>query len=207
MESPRKSSENLFEPESLLRVRSKNQELQDLIENLSSKLSTLYNHNEGEFLASYRVHSAEILTELKELKEKIKRAEEALNHDEEVSNLEKEVSWFREETERLTLQSEHMNNDLDLMSTRIDSLQDQKKYLSEQLKSILKKSRVYEAEIESHNENDMKSQTSLESNENPGLPAIKVSEFCYNCSVSNEIINQFSRIHGHKIIKIHHMND
>lgn len=144
----RRKFESERDPLSLIKVRGNHEELGGLIGNLSSKLSNLYNYNEKEFLSAYRVHTLEIQTELKELQDRVKKAEDSLNDDSSVAKLEHEVSWFSDEMTRLRSQALSMKNDYEHMVKRMEALKEQRQFLSEQLKGILKRNRVYEAEIE-----------------------------------------------------------
>lgn len=140
----RKSSVPLIkypDPESLLQVRSKFDDLKDFVENIHVKLNSLYNYNEKEFLATYRVHTLDLQSEIKYLKEKVKVAEDILNDDTTVSSLEREANWFRDEVERLQGQLESMGRDFEVLTERTEVLCDQRSYLTDQLKNVVKKYR------------------------------------------------------------------
>ena len=147
MESRGRSFESDSDPDSLIRVREKYNKLTDTIGSLSSKLSILYNYNDKEFLSAYRVHTLEIQTELKDLQDRVKKAEDSLNDDSSVAKLENEVTWFSDEMVRLKTQAISMQKDYDHMVERIGALNEQREYLSNQLKSILKRNKVYEVSI------------------------------------------------------------
>eukprot|EP01035_Chromulina_nebulosa_P018494 gene18494-24210_t len=89
------------------------------------------------------VHSPQI--ESSQLREKVKKAEEQLNDDKVVAALESEVNWFKDEANRLSDQAERMNNDNNHLLHRIEALYEQRRYLSDQLKAIMKRSKVYES--------------------------------------------------------------
>ena len=113
-----------------------------------------------------RVHTAEIQAEIKDLKEKVRIAEELLNDDKLVAKLESEANWFRSENDRLKNQSERMNHDFQALMERMDTLHDQKKFLTEQLKAVMKKTRVYEANMDHQSSSDKKSNTYLDQSSN-----------------------------------------
>lgn len=125
-------------------VKRNYEELSDLISSLSSKLSIVYGYNEKEFLSAYRVHTVELQSELRELKERVKRAEESLNDDDAVAKLEHELNWFSGEATRLRTQVTSMRHDAASLVDRMKALKDQREFLSEQLKAVLKKTRVLE---------------------------------------------------------------
>lgn len=79
---------------SLLKVRRRYNELNDLMNNLQTKLSEVSASVDKDFLSSYRVHMMAIQAEIKELKQDIERGEQALNNDGTVAKLEAEVKWF-----------------------------------------------------------------------------------------------------------------
>jgi hypothetical protein len=132
----------------LVPVRDKFEDLQGLISNLSEKLGDVTSHLEQEFLSAYRVHQISIQEELKDLKERVAKAEESLVEDGAVARMEEECNWFKSESKRLQSHVSAMTKDKNLMKTRLRELRDQKGYLSDQLKAILKRSRVFSAEIE-----------------------------------------------------------
>ncbi len=124
------------------------QDLQELIRTLGSKLSDVTNHYEHEFLAAYRIHQISIHEELKELRDRVAKAEETLIEDSAVARMEEECSWFRGESNRLQSHVSAMMKDMNSMNLRLGELREQRAYLSDQLKAIMKRSRVYGAEID-----------------------------------------------------------
>jgi chromosome segregation ATPase len=137
----------LQDRESLSRTREKYSELKDFLTNVSDKLSTLYNFNEKEFLGTYRVHTLDLQSEIKYLKDKVRVAEEILNDDNTVSSLEREANWFRDEADRLRSQSETMRRDLAALLDRVDVLDEQRLSLTDELKQILREIRLYEVNL------------------------------------------------------------
>jgi len=133
---------------SLLDVRARYDGLQVLMSQLSNKLSCVSTQIEGDFLSAYRVHMLSIQTELRDLKMQVSKAEEALNDDKQVAQLEHEVSWFSEETTRLQNHATSMQKDMSHIVSRIEALREQRLFLSEQLKSTLKRSRILESELD-----------------------------------------------------------
>lgn len=154
--------------ESLLRVRSTKKELHKLLNNLAGKLTEVSSNVDKEFLSSYRVHMLSIQNEIKNLKQDVIQGEQDLNSDVEVAKLETEVKWFADECNRLTSHQIAMENDIKQMEDRMASLLEQKIYLGDQLKSIMKRNRVLKAEIEyasQYAKNQVESQFHLESEE------------------------------------------
>lgn len=164
-ENNNKSHRSIYDRPKLSDARKLYDQLRDLVDNLSPKLTTLYNYNEKEFLSSYRVHTLHIQSEMKSLKDRVRIAEDALNDDKVVATLEKDANWFRDETERLTRQFEHMQNDHQALSERIDALYEQRQFLSDQLKAVLKRTKVTEAELAVHKHNITDGSESLEPSE------------------------------------------
>lgn len=132
---------------SLHEVRGKYLSLRDMIQGLSSKLTSVSTHIEEEFLSAYRVHMLSMQQELRDLKLQVVKAEDALNEDKQVATLEHEVTWFSDETMRLKNQAASMKKDMQHVVTRTQALREQRLFLDEQLKSTLKRSRILEAEI------------------------------------------------------------
>lgn len=79
-------------------------ELMDLLNNLSEKVSLLYSHHEEEFFSTYRTHTLDLQIELRDLKEKIQIAEDFIRNDVQVHALENDLKWFVEESLRLEKQ-------------------------------------------------------------------------------------------------------
>ena len=74
-------------------------------------------------------------------------AETQLNDDTTVASLESEVKWLSDEVTRLRLNSQSMKKDTIHILDRINVLNEQKDFLGFQLKQIMKRNKVLEAEI------------------------------------------------------------
>ena len=133
--------------QSLLEVRGRYGTLSSMIEQLSTKLTSVSTHIEEEFLSAYRVHMLSVQQELRDLKLQVVKAEDALNEDKQVAQLEHEVVWFSDETMRLKNQAASMKKDMQHVVMRTKALREQRLFLGEQLKSTLKRSRILEAEL------------------------------------------------------------
>ena len=128
-------------------ARKKHNELNDLIDHLSDKLSDVASSIDKEFLAAYKVHMSEVQVELKSLKQQVVLAEAALNDDTSVAQLETEVKWFSDEVTRLRTHAMSMKKDMNHIVSRCGVLNEQREFLNDQLKQVLKRSRVLEHEI------------------------------------------------------------
>jgi hypothetical protein len=136
-----------YDRNTLIEVRDQYGTLRDFIQGLSNKLSSVSGHIEDEFLSAYRVHMLTVQQELRDLKMQVVKAEEALNEDRQVATLEQEVTWFSDEATRLKNQTASMKKDMQHIVVRTNALREQRMFLSEQLKSTLKRSRILEAEL------------------------------------------------------------
>ena len=139
---------SIHDRESLHRVRGTQNTIRELMGSLQDKVNMVANMQERDFLSAYRVHQINIQLELKELRIKVTQAQESLIEDADVHKMEEECSWFRNETSRLQIHFSSMQKDLDRMKSRLSALREQCAYLSEQLKAVIKRSRVLEAELE-----------------------------------------------------------
>eukprot|EP00596_Hydrurales_sp_CCMP1899_P005574 CAMPEP_0119047390 /NCGR_PEP_ID=MMETSP1177-20130426/52898_1 /TAXON_ID=2985 /ORGANISM="Ochromonas sp, Strain CCMP1899" /LENGTH=418 /DNA_ID=CAMNT_0007021937 /DNA_START=161 /DNA_END=1414 /DNA_ORIENTATION=- len=128
-------------------VRERYSNLNNQIGNLSIKLGEVSSNIDNEFLSAYRVHMVEVQEDLKSLKQQVASAESALHDDSAVSTLEAEVNWFYDETTRLKVHAMSMRKDTHHIISRIDALNEQRRFLSDQLKHTLKRSKVLESEI------------------------------------------------------------
>ena len=122
MMDSKKNHKEVYESTSMPKAINRYHELNDLIASISTKLSHVYNHNEKEFLSAYRVHTVELQSELRELKEKVESAEASLHDDDTVAKLEHEVNWFSGEANRLRNQTTSMKKDMQSMNERIGRL-------------------------------------------------------------------------------------
>lgn len=120
----------------------------NLIDCLSAKISDVAANAENEFLSAYRVHMLSIQSELKTLHDQVTKAEEELKDDGQVAKLEHEATWFRDESMRLKTNTESMVKDLQNMYSKFHALKEQCNFLSAQLKSVMKRNRVLESELE-----------------------------------------------------------
>lgn len=128
-------------------ARKKHGELNDLIDHLSDRLSDVASSIDREFLAAYKAHMSEVQAELKSLKQQVILAEAALNDDTSVAQLEGEVRWFSDEVTRLRTHAMSMKKDMNHIVSCCSVLNEQREFLNDQLKQVLKRSRVLEHEI------------------------------------------------------------
>lgn len=135
-------------PPALHKVKKNYNELQDLLANLPNKLNKVSNQVDKEFLSSYRVHMLSIQTELKNLKHDVTKGEQLLNSDATVAKLEAETKWFADECGRLRQHHDSMFKDCEQMRTRLKGMNEQKIFLSEQLKALMKRNKILQSEID-----------------------------------------------------------
>jgi hypothetical protein len=191
-----------MQSENIDQCRQQYRSLVSLIENLSSKVSDVASNAENEFLSAYRVHMLSIQSELKDLNEQVAKAEEQLKDDGQVAKLEHEVSWFREESIRLKNNTESMFKDLNGMKTKLLSLREQKLFLSEQLKSVMKRNRVLESELELSIQGGMGSVSSEESGSYMRTGASSGGRLHYlDVDRENERLHHAATANGRKIEK------
>lgn len=138
----------LTDRETYVRAHRTYDDLHELLGSLSNKLSDVSSNVDKEFLAAYRVHMLSIQSEIKELTDEVNRGVQALNSDGDVAKLEKEVNWFIEESTRLRVHYTSMEKDYQQMLSRLKAMNEQRVYLNEQLKAIMKRNRVLQAEID-----------------------------------------------------------
>ena len=79
------------------------------------------------------------------MKQKVNNAQESLTIDGDVAKQEEECAWFRSETSRLTIHQDNMVQDMKSMHHRFRTLKEQVSYLSDQLKAVMKRSKIMEA--------------------------------------------------------------
>ena len=129
------------------KARDQHDELNHLIDHLSDRLSDVASNIDKEFLAAYKAHMSEVQAELKQLKQQVILAEAALNDDTSVAKLETEVKWFSDEVTRLRTHAMSMKKDMNHIVSRCAVLNEQREFLNDQLKQVLKRSKVLEHEL------------------------------------------------------------
>jgi hypothetical protein len=129
------------------KAREKHETLNHLIDHLSDRLSDVASNIDKEFLVAYKAHMSEVQAELKQLKQQVILAEAALNDDTSVAQLETEVKWFSDEVTRLRTHAMSMKKDMNHIVSRCAVLNEQREFLNDQLKQVLKRSKVLEHEL------------------------------------------------------------
>eukprot|EP01040_Poterioochromonas_malhamensis_P008396 gene8396-9082_t len=157
----RSNASQIADPPSLSKVHKNYADLQDLLANLPSKLNRVSNQVDKEFLSSYRVHMLSIQTELKNLKHDVTKGEQLLNSDATVAKLEAEAKWFADECGRLRHHHDSMFKDCEQIKQRLKAMKEQKVFLSEQLKALMKRNKILQVEIDSAVAADLSSQSSI----------------------------------------------
>lgn len=143
----RSNASQIADPPSLNKVHKNYADLQDLLANLPSKLNRVSNQVDKEFLSSYRVHMLSIQTELKNLKHDVTKGEQLLNSDATVAKLEAEAKWFADECGRLRQHHDSMFKDCEQIKQRLKAMKEQKVFLSEQLKALMKRNKILQVNL------------------------------------------------------------
>ena len=138
------SSLSAEEPVSLQQAREHYRELHDLLAHLSSKLTDVSQAVNRDFLSSFRVHFMSVQSEKRRLKQDVARGEQMLNSDATVAKLENEAKWFSDECVRLRSHRAAMEKDCDQMKERLRAMSQQKVFLCDQLKALMKRNKVVE---------------------------------------------------------------
>lgn len=181
----------VYQPDMTLAKKS-HQDLLNLLSQLSSKLSGVSKHVDEEFLSAYRVHMISIQQELKNLKQQQLYEEELLKSDVIVAKLENEKQWFIEECKRLEENLLSIKNDYNHLKSKYNNIKKEKKYMSNILKSLIKKNKILSTEIEY--QTSLTLSKSINSISSLPSPSPKTSQLNQTTSRSNSSLLNLNKI-------------
>ncbi|KRX08053.1 hypothetical protein PPERSA_06231 [Pseudocohnilembus persalinus] len=125
------------------------EQLNDLVNQLETKIDGVIEKHEGEFLIAYKNHMQKIRRELLEMKRKTDEQERNFQAKDRISGLEKQLAWFREEASKLYNKLESKNKETDQLKMRIQDLEKEKIFLEGQVKSLMKKNKYMNVKLNS----------------------------------------------------------
>ncbi|CAI2367398.1 unnamed protein product [Moneuplotes crassus] len=145
---------------SLKRVSEIQEQMNGLVEHLDSKMDSVLEKREKEFLSAYQSHMIEVQNELLHLKRKANEKELQLQQDDKILSLEQELAWIRQETMKVREEIDNQEVIIKDYKQEQQELFDDSRFLKMNLKQQLKDKLYEEAK-----ELDEKVETSKESNE------------------------------------------
>jgi len=132
---------------SMAKVHEEYSKLESVISDIGLKVSDALNGQETEFLSVYKsiMDSAQI--KVRDIKQDIEQKEKAIYDHVKVKELEKERDWYRQEAlnlDKLLTESKKRETDL---KERLDEVSSDRKWLSDQVKALMKRKAVLEEQV------------------------------------------------------------
>ncbi|GMH86845.1 hypothetical protein TrST_g12246 [Triparma strigata] len=135
-------------PALMKRVYDEYNKLNEVVDQLGSKVSGVLAKQENEFLGAYRAHMYNVQRDLQSLRAEVVEKENALTNNEQMQKLEEECEWYRKESLRLDgLLGQSKKNEV-FIKEKMAILEDDRNWLAKQLKSAKKQNKLLRAEIE-----------------------------------------------------------
>ena len=135
-------------PSSMIRVRGEYKKVQQVVEQLGSKVSQVLAKQEHDFLGAYRAHMYNVQKDLQSLRSELAAKESALANDERMKKMEEECDWYRKESLRLDALLEVAKKNERFLKDKMHMLEDDRNWLAKQLKSSKKQNKLVKAEME-----------------------------------------------------------
>ncbi|GMI16206.1 hypothetical protein TrLO_g12949 [Triparma laevis f. longispina] len=140
--------EGIANPALMKRVYDEYNKLNEVVDQLGSKVSGVLAKQENEFLGAYRAHMYNVQRDLQSLRAEVVEKENALTNNEQMQKLEEECEWYRKESLRLDgLLGQSKKNEV-YIKEKMAILEDDRNWLAKQLKSAKKQNKLLRAEIE-----------------------------------------------------------
>ena len=122
--------------------------LQASISELGSKVSGVLQKQETEFLMAYKAHMRNVQKDFETLKEEIDEREKAIESNVLVKQIEKERDWYKREALHLDQILMKLKKRETMLSSKVEELEQDRKWLSNQLKTVMKQKKNLEEELE-----------------------------------------------------------
>eukprot|EP01029_Cantina_marsupialis_P000053 TRINITY_DN1004_c0_g1_i1.p1 TRINITY_DN1004_c0_g1~~TRINITY_DN1004_c0_g1_i1.p1 ORF type:complete len:282 (-),score=75.98 TRINITY_DN1004_c0_g1_i1:445-1290(-) len=132
----------------LQRVKGLHSQLRDVVGSLNSKVASVLQKQEQDFLAAYRAHMYNVQKELQTLRAKVDEAELEMKKNDKIRKLESERDWYRKEALRLDGFTTTIQKELQFMKEKLESIEDDRSWLEKQLKTSKKQNKLLKAELE-----------------------------------------------------------
>lgn len=119
-------------------VRKNYTKLQNSISNLGSKLNTILQKQEEDFLLGYRTHMRNVQKDFDTLQSEIDEKEKAITDNLLVKQIEKERDWYKKEALHLDQVALKLKKRDKVLTEKVEELEQERTWLSNQLKLVMK---------------------------------------------------------------------
>jgi len=123
-------------------------DLQDLADDLDSKVEAKLEANEHAYFAAYTNHMLNVRKEYKDLKQKADQEATKTRRDAKIQSVEKELEWFMTEALRLDELVKKTKKELDKWKSKAESLEDDRKFLESQIKGAKRRNLSLRSAVE-----------------------------------------------------------
>lgn len=128
--------------------------LQASISELGNKVSGVLQKQETEFVMAYKTHMRNVQKDFETLKEEIDEREKAIENNVLVKQIEKERDWYKREALHLDQLLMKLKKRETMLSSKVEELEQDRKWLSNQLKTVMKQKNHLEDELENLTSNE-----------------------------------------------------
>mmetsp|Transcript_5712 Transcript_5712/g.7295 ORF Transcript_5712/g.7295 Transcript_5712/m.7295 type:complete len:177 (-) Transcript_5712:126-656(-) len=137
------------EPQNMVVVREQYNNLKAAISELGSKVSGVLQNQETEFLTAYRTHIRNIQKDFEVLRQDIDEKETAIKNNVLVRHIENERDWYKREALHLDQQLMKAKKKEASLSEKVEELEQDRTWLSDQLKNVMKEKNAMERKLNS----------------------------------------------------------
>ena len=148
-------------------VRDNYAKLQASISELGGKVSGVLQKQETEFLVAYRAHMRNVQKDFETLRHDIDEKEKAIENNVFVKHIEKERDWYKREALHLDQVLLKLKKKEAVLTEKVDELEQDRTWLSNQLKAVMKEKNTLESRLINMDENVNPSDDERVSNKMP----------------------------------------
>lgn len=137
-------------PEDMKLVQVEYDKLREVIKQLDENVSNLLQAQENKFLVAYKNHARKITTDFTKLQAEIQGKEHAIQNHAYVKELEEERDWYKKEALHLDSMLTKSKSNEHSFREKVQQLEQDKEWLSNQLKELLKEKKELISKLESN---------------------------------------------------------
>lgn len=136
-----------FHAPSMSLVKENYTKLLDSISGLGSKVSSVLQKQESEFLIAYRTHMKNVQKDFETLRDEINEKEKAIEDNVLVKHIEKERDWYKREALHLDQVLVKLKKREKMLTEKVEELEQDRNWLSNQLKVVMKQKNLLENKV------------------------------------------------------------
>ena len=116
-------------------------ELDDMVEEIGTRVATIIDRSESEFVIAYRNHMKKIRVELEDMRARL-QLHQSETSVQKVSILEKQLRLFREESLKMYDKLENKNKLCDEMTLKLGEMKQENLFLQGEVKKLMKANKI-----------------------------------------------------------------